>query len=106
MSVAPGAVVSWATMPPDRTIEVDAAWLIEVGVLDEQDTSNKTITVDEDWLEEVRKTLASQKVDAAWLARIRGGLARKQRPPPLPPPSAVLDQFSSKKKPPPLPRDE
>ncbi|MCS6901506.1 MAG: hypothetical protein RMJ98_10310 [Myxococcales bacterium] len=94
-------------MSSTRTIEVDTEWLIEAGVLDEQDAkNNKTIEVDEDWLEEVRRTLASQKVDAAWLAKIRGGLTKKQRPPPLPPPPAVLNQFSSRQKPPPLPRDE
>lgn len=68
--------------------------------------SGETISVDETWLEEVRKTLASQKVDAAWLARIRGGLTKKRPPPPLPPAAATLEQFAGKKKPPPLPRDE
>jgi hypothetical protein len=94
--------------PPHRTIEVDADWLIEVGVLDRADAPAKgqTIEVDEDWLEEVRRTLASRKVDAAWLARIRGGM-KKAAPPPLPPPPAtVLAQVSGKKKPPPLPRDD
>jgi hypothetical protein len=93
-------------MPPERTLEVDASWLIEVGILDEPHESGKTITVDEEWLEEVRRTLASQKVDAAWLAKIRGGLTKKKPPPPLPPPATVLAQLSGKKKPPPLPRDE
>lgn len=99
-------LVQDARMSAERTLEVDASWLIEAGILEESPGGNRTITVDEDWLEEVRRTLASQKVDAAWLARIRGGLAKKKQPPPLPPPPAVMSQFSSQKKPPPLPRDE
>ncbi len=99
-------------LPPLRqggrtTIDVDASWLLEAGVeLPADVATGKTIQVDEDWLEEVRRTLASQKVDAAWLAKIRGGLQKPPPPKPPPPPAALQHQLSARKAPPPLPRDE
>ena len=89
-----------------RTIDVDADWLIEAGVDMPAGQTGKTIQVDEDWLEEVRRTLASQKVDAAWLARVRGGLQKPPPPKPPPPPEALQRQMSARKAPPPLPRGE
>lgn len=97
-----------STVPPPpppaaigaRTIEVDASWVIvtsEVGGVEKKEMKrvssippNKTIEVDETWLEE----------------RGFSRLGKKKRPPPLPPPPAMLARPAGRGLPPPLPRDD
>jgi hypothetical protein len=82
-----------------RTIEVDASWVIvttEVGGVEKKEIKrspsippNKTIEVDEAWLEE----------------RGFSRVGKKPRPPPLPPP-VMLARPRGRGLPPPLPRED